>query len=158
MTLARRKLLFGIAALVAAARSRPARATLTERIFVDPVSGIAILGYDCVAFFIKGKATAGRTEHEVEWANAVWRFESAGNAAAFRRDPEVYAPAFGGYDAESILRGTVVGSDPGVFAIIDQRLVLFRHTDGRDRFVAEGSAALAAAQAQWKTLEPQLGA
>lgn len=161
MSLARRNFLSGAFAAGAAAavlRADPAKAGMTERVFVDHVSGLAILGFDPVGYFIEGKAVPGRADHEVEWANAVWRFESKGNAAAFRQDPEVYAPAFGGYDGEAMLRGSPAASSPTVFTILKQRLVLFRTPEGRDVFLAQGEAALAAADAQWATLKPTLAA
>jgi hypothetical protein len=86
----------------------------------------------------------------------VWRFASSGNAAAFLKDPDVYMPAFGGYDGESMLRGTPVASNPFLFSIVGQRVVLFRSTEGRDAFLAGGAASLEAAEAKWLALKPLL--
>ena len=57
MSLARRKFLLDAAAGLALAglSSRTARAGLTERVYVDPVSGIAIHGFDPVAYFVEGR-------------------------------------------------------------------------------------------------------
>jgi hypothetical protein len=158
MSLARRKFLLDAAAglVLVGLSSGAARAGVTERVYVDPVSGFAIHGFDPVAYFIKGKAEAGLAEHEAEWDNAVWRFASSGNAAAFLKDPDVYMPAFGGYDGESMLRGTPVASNPFLFSIVGQRVVLFRSTEGRDAFLAGGAASLEAAEAKWLALKPLL--
>ncbi len=158
MSLARRKFLLDAAAglALAALPSVAARAGITERVFVDPVSGIAIDGFDPVAYFVEGRPKAGSAEHEAEWADAVWRFASSGNAAAFLKDPDIYMPAFGGYDGESMLRGTPVASDPSLFSIIGQRLVLFRLPEGRDAFLAGGAASMEEAEAKWAALKPQL--
>ena len=133
-----------------------ARAGITERVFVDPVSGVAILGFDPVSYFIDGRAEPGRVEYEAAYAQTVWRFTSAGNRAAFLRDPDVYMPAFGGYDGQAMLRGKPVDSDPVMFAIVRQRLILFRTAEGRAAFLSQGEEALDAAEAKWQELRPQL--
>jgi hypothetical protein len=157
MSLARRNFLFGASVAIGlTARSFDARGGMTERVFVDPVSGLAINGFDPVAYFILGRAVAGRAGHEVEWENATWRFASSGNAAAFRKDPDVYMPAFGGYDGESMLRGAPVAPDPNLFSIVLNRLVFFRSPEGRDAFLAGGAGSLEAAEAKWLALKPQL--
>ncbi|MHB2165837.1 YHS domain-containing (seleno)protein [Alsobacter sp. R-9] len=157
MTLARRNLITGAAvSVLAAALPGRAGAAQTERILVDPVSGLAIYGFDPVAYFIEGRAMAGSPDHEAPWGNAVWRFGSEGNRAAFLADPDVYAPAFGGYDAEAVLNGLAVASDPNVFAIIQQRLLLFRVAEGRDRFLAGGASLVADAEKAWTTLRETL--
>jgi hypothetical protein len=64
-------------------------AASAERIVVDPNSGLAISGYDPVAYFIEGQALQGKGEFEQAFAGAVWRFRSAGNRAAFVADPDI---------------------------------------------------------------------
>jgi hypothetical protein len=115
----------------------------TEKIAVDPLSGIAIFGYDPVGYYLYGKPTSGKSEHEWRWSGVVWRFESAANLDAFRRSPEVFAPAYGGYDAEGVLRRTPTMPDPTVFRIIDDRLFLFRSPEALERFVEENAIAFA---------------
>ena len=66
----------------------------------------------------------------------VWRFSSRANRAAFREDPPAYAPRLGGYDAAGILEGRLVDADPLVFAVIGERLYLFRDGGRRARFQA----------------------
>jgi YHS domain-containing protein len=59
--------------------------------------GVAIKGYDPVAYFTEGKPLEGKAEFEVEWKGAKWRFASAEHLAMFKADPEAYAPQYGGY-------------------------------------------------------------
>src|SRR6476660_1099247 len=77
----------------------------TERIVVDPVRGLALSGFDPVAYFTDGKALVGRDDLEMNLAGAIWRFRNEGNRAAFAANPEVYLPAFGGYDPIAVARG-----------------------------------------------------
>lgn len=59
--------------------------------------GLAIKGYDPVAYFVKGKPVKGKMEFETEWGGAKWRFSDAESLARFTSEPEKYAPQFGGY-------------------------------------------------------------
>jgi hypothetical protein len=59
-------------------------------------TGLAISGFDPVAYFTEGKALFGRPELELNLDGAVWRFTNEGNRGAFAKHPEVYAPRFAG--------------------------------------------------------------
>lgn len=59
--------------------------------------GVAIKGYDPVAYFTEGKPVKGKEEFEFEWKGAKWRFANARHLELFRGDPEAYAPQYGGY-------------------------------------------------------------
>jgi hypothetical protein len=71
----------------------PLLAATTQRLVVDPHSGLAIAGFDPVAYFTDGEALPGNGAFEHPFGGAVWRFRSEGNAAAFAADPDVYVPA-----------------------------------------------------------------
>src|SRR5271155_1375642 len=73
-------------------------AATTERIVVDWHSGLAIDGYDPVAFFTDSKPMPGNPDFEYRFGGAVWRFCNVGNRDAFAANPDVYMPQFGGYD------------------------------------------------------------
>ena len=59
--------------------------------------GVAIKGYDPVAYFTLGKPVKGSDEFEFEWMAAKWRFSNARHLELFKSDPEKYAPQYGGY-------------------------------------------------------------
>ena len=59
--------------------------------------GVAIDGYDVVAYFTLGEATEGDSDFSHEWNGATWRFATAEHLEAFKADPEKYAPQYGGY-------------------------------------------------------------
>lgn len=60
-------------------------------------SGIAIKGYDTVAYFKEGRAVMGFPEFEVSYKDARWFFSSAGNRDLFKDNPESYIPQYGGF-------------------------------------------------------------
>ena len=59
--------------------------------------GLAIEGYDPIAYFTQGKPLKGSAEFEHTWRGALWRFASAEHRDLFVSAPEKYAPQFGGY-------------------------------------------------------------
>ena len=59
--------------------------------------GLAIKGYDTVAYFTEGKAVKGKKEFEYEWQGAKWLFSSTTNRDTFAADPQAYAPKYGGF-------------------------------------------------------------
>ena len=59
--------------------------------------GVAIRGYDSVAYHTEGRAVKGKKEFSYGWNDATWRFASAENRDLFAADPERYAPQYGGY-------------------------------------------------------------
>jgi YHS domain-containing protein len=59
--------------------------------------GVAIKGYDPVAYFTLSKPVKGSAEFQYEWMGAKWRFSSAQHRDLFKSNPEKYAPQYGGY-------------------------------------------------------------
>lgn len=60
-------------------------------------SGIAIKGYDAVAYFTESRAVKGRREYAFQWRESTWYFSSNANRELFASDPERYAPKYGGF-------------------------------------------------------------
>jgi hypothetical protein len=59
--------------------------------------GVAIKGYDTVAYHTEGRAIKGQRKYAHQWNDAKWHFTSAANRDLFVADPEKYAPQYGGY-------------------------------------------------------------
>ena len=59
--------------------------------------GVAIKGYDAVAYFTEGRAVKGKSKFSYNWSDAKWYFSSEENRDLFIEDPEQYAPQYGGY-------------------------------------------------------------
>ena len=65
-------------------------------VFSD-LEGFAIRGTDPVAYFTEKRAVKGDKKITHKWQGATWLFTSAKNRAAFAKEPEKYAPQYGGY-------------------------------------------------------------
>ena len=125
------------------------RAATTERIVTDYHTGLAISGFDPVAYFTNGKAMLGSGEFETNHAGATWRFINEGNRGAFVASPDVYMPVFGGYDPTGVARGVAVAGNPEVWLIVGERLYLFRSPETRNAFEARSAEVITSAQSQW---------
>jgi YHS domain-containing protein len=134
-----------------------AEAATTERIVVNRFSGVAIEGFDPVAYFVDGNPAQGSAEFEASLWGAVWRFRNEGNRASFLAHPEVYGPQFGGYDPADIARGVTVAGNPRFFVITAQRLYLFSREVNRDAFAADPERFLSEVNKRWPALQERLG-
>ena len=146
-------LLFVLLALVALAPT--ARAT-TARIVVDWYTGLAIGGYDPVAFYTDDKPVLGSPDLEFSYGGAVWRFRNVGNRAAFAARPDVYMPQFGGYDPLGVAAGIAVAGNPQAWLIAGGRLYLFYDRGRLNTFAADAGGIVAAADRNWPTVRRSL--
>lgn len=145
MPLSRRHILFVACALTVGAVS-PARA---DRPPLFAPGGIAIGGYDPVAYFTQGRAVAGSRDYMLKWHGAIWLFSSAENLEAFEMDPAAFVPEYGGYCAYGVGEGLAASSDPQVFVVHDGRLYLYSSPRTRSEMESDFSRMVTAADRNW---------
>ena len=124
---------------------------------INEVKGIAILGYDPVAYFTDGKPVKGSPEFGLLHRGALYHFASAEHREAFQREPSRYEPAFGGYCAYGVSRGKLVEIDVEAFQIVDGRLLLQYSKGVRNDFNKDAKGNLAKANANWPGLVEKKG-
>lgn len=94
----------------------------------DPVFsnlfGIAIRGYDPVAYFTEMKPVKGSKDFETEWNGATWRFANEEHLNKFQSDPEKYAPQYGGYCAWAVSNNYTASTQPEAWTIFEEKLYL----------------------------------
>ncbi len=115
-------------------------------------TGLAIQGYDPVAFFTENKPVKGKTEFVAQHGRAIYQFASKENRDAFRANPTKYEPAFGGYCAYGVSRGKLVEIDVDAFQLVDGRLLLQYSKGVRNDFNKDAKGNLAKADANWPGL------
>lgn len=119
--------------------------------------GVAILGYDTVAYFTDGKATKGSEEYSYDWLGTPWLFATPKNRDLFMSEPVKYAPQFGGYCAGEVAdNGITVNIDPDAWRIIDGKLYLGYGKDFAADLEAHPDKWLPKAEANWPTVETKL--
>jgi hypothetical protein len=134
----------------------PVRAATTERIVVDRHTGLAISGFDPVAYFTDAVPRMGVEDYELASSGVTWRFRNEGNMAAFAADPDVYSPQFGGYDPVGVARGVAAAGHPQLWLVHAKKLYLFQSAETRERFSADPDAVRALADEKWPDVERDL--
>lgn len=129
----------------------------TAALALDPVNetlfgGLAVEGYDTVAYFTAGLPVAGKREFEYRWQGATWRFASAEHRDLFAADPAKYSPRYGGYCAYAVARGYTAEIDPEAWKIVDGRLYLNYDRDVQRLWEADVAGHVRAADANWPRL------
>jgi YHS domain-containing protein len=134
----------GVVLMVAVPRSQAA-----EPVVFNHHTGLAIDGFDPVAYFTDGRARPGRPDLELRSGGGSWRFANEGNMAAFAADPEVYAPRFGGYDPVAVVRGAATPGHPELWLIAENELYLFYSEEARATFARDPDSVIEAAERHW---------
>jgi YHS domain-containing protein len=89
-------------------------------------SGLAIGGYDPVAYFTSSTAMQGKKEISTVYEGVVYRFATIQNRDAFKANPAKYEPQYGGWCAYAMgAKGEKVEVDPETFKIVNGKLYLF---------------------------------
>jgi YHS domain-containing protein len=120
-------------------------------------SGLALQGYDPVAFFTDSKPVKGNAEFVHRHGGATYQFATQENRDAFKADPAKYEPQFGGFCTYAVSRGYTAKIDPEAFQIVGGRLLLQYSKGVRDDFNKDAKGNLAKADANWPALVEKKG-
>ena len=120
---------------------------------VNAVFGLAIGGYDSVAYFREGRARAGSARYPHLWDGVVWFFATPANRDAFAAEPERFAPRYGGFSAHGVSSyGAFYATDPHAFLIADAKLYLHANHHVKRLWAADLKANIATADARWRRM------
>ena len=114
--------------------------------------GVAVKGYDPVAYFNDGKPVKGSPEHAFKWQGATWRFVSEEHRDAFMREPTKYAPQYGGYCAFAVSQGSIVDIDPNQWKIVNGRLYLNANVLAQTLWAHEPEGHIKKGDANWQLI------
>ncbi len=119
-----------------------------EPVYFAP-GGVALSGYDVVAYLTEGRAVAGSSEHALMWRGATWYFASAESMAEFEMNPQAYAPQFGGYCAYAVAEGQTGTSTPEAFFVYQGKLYIKQDEKMLKSLQARLPEIVAEAQTNW---------
>ncbi len=119
---------------------------------VNNAPGVTLRGYDPVAYFTLGKPVKGNEQYSHEWMGARWHFSSAEHQDLFAKDPEKYAPQYGGYCAYAVSLGSTADVDPHAWKIVNGKLYLNLNPDVAKIWLRDIPGNIAKADRNWPTL------
>jgi len=109
-------------------------ARLVSDVVVDPLTGVALNGFDPVSYFTNEAPMRGSVDFEMFWRGVPWYFANEANLEIFSKSPDVYAPLYGGHGAMSLARGFLSDGNPMIYKVLDKRLYLFYSFSNREAF------------------------
>jgi YHS domain-containing protein len=112
-------------------------------------NGLALGGYDPVAYFRDGRPMSGSNYYQLSYKGAVWRFGSAEALRQFQERPEAFAPQFGGYCAWAVSQHYLAPGDPQQWKIVDGKLYLNANARAKQLWVADQAGAIVRGHANW---------
>jgi hypothetical protein len=144
-----------VAALAAFASSAPAGAGTAVN--TGYFGGVAIEGYDPVAYFTESRAVKGSDAFAYDWLGATWLFATAEHRDLFLAQPVSYAPQYGGHCALGTAFGeTTANIDPEAWSIVDGKLYLQYSQGAREGWEQDRAKRIAAADQKWPEIKARL--
>jgi YHS domain-containing protein len=114
--------------------------------------GVAIKGFDPVAYFTDGKPRKGSNAHSYTHKGVEWQFVSEANKAKFIADPAKFEPAYGGYCAYGVAQGYLVKIEGSAWSIKNGKLYLNYDAGVQDKWSKNPSGYISEANERWPKL------
>jgi YHS domain-containing protein len=111
--------------------------------------GIALAGYDAVAFFTQAKPVKGLATYSYNWDGANWLFADKANLESFRKSPDKYAPQYGGYCAYGTSQGHKAPTQAKTWTIVDNKLYFNYNSQVKEIWVKNQTALIDSANMKW---------
>lgn len=120
-------------------------------------NGVAIQGYDPVAFFTQNKPVKGQQPFHSSYNGAMYLFASQQDKDLFDKEPSKYEPQFGGYCAYGASRGNRAPVKIEAWQIVNGRLLMQYDLDVKDAFNKDQQGKLKKADQNWPGLVDKYG-
>jgi YHS domain-containing protein len=117
--------------------------------------GVALRGYDAVAYVKDGQAVKGRAQYSAEYKGSAFHFSSPAHRDAFAADPAQYAPQYGGFCAFGMSKGYKAATDPAAFTVVNGKLYLNYNRDVQKQWSTDVPGFVALANKQWPAAQSQ---
>ena len=143
-----------LAALVAQSRGQAVNGKSYNNV---KKNGVAIKGYDPVAYFTDSKPSKGDEKFSSTYEGATYHFASEEHKKRFDAEPGKYAVQFGGFCGYAVSKGYTADVDPNVFVINEGRLVLQNNPGALKLWNKDAAASLKSADANWPKLVEKKG-
>lgn len=132
--------------------------SLAANVFAEEIfatGGVAINGYDPVAYFTDHKPVKGSEKYTASYQGATFRFASAAHRNTFTADPAHFAPQYGGYCAFGTAQGHKAPTEPQAFTVVGDKLYLNYNDSVLNTWREDVAGNIAKANSNWDTVKAQ---
>jgi pentapeptide MXKDX repeat protein len=130
-------------------------AMMADDMGINAVDGVALKGFDPVAYFLQNKPVKGSPENVVAYHGVTYEFATKAHAALFAREPAKYVPTFNGFCATAVAEGVKADVDPHDYVIHAGKLNVFYSDDARAVFLKDQTGTEKKAENNWPQVMQQ---
>jgi YHS domain-containing protein len=116
---------------------------------VYATNGIALGGYDAVAFFTQSKPVKGSASYSYSWEGVNWLFADKADLESFKKSPMKFAPAYGGYCAYGTSEGHKAPTHADTWTIVNNKLYFNYNRKVKEMWLKNQSALIDSANRKW---------
>ncbi len=127
--------------------------SLAQKPEIYSPSGIALNGYDVVSFYTESKTLKGSEAFSFKWKDALWLFSTEQHLDSFKRSPEKYEPAYGGYCAYGTSRGYKAPTQPDTWVILNSKLYFNYNLKVKETWDKNRTVFIDSANAKWPQIK-----
>ena len=115
--------------------------------------GLAIKGFDAVAYFKEGKAVKGNKDISFDYDGAKWLFATVDHKELFIKEPSHYAPQYGGFCAFAVSQNSLADIDPAAWTVLNDKLYLNYNASISQKWNEKKDQYIKDADQHWPQLE-----
>lgn len=119
---------------------------------INSKDGVAINGYDVVAYFLQQQAMVGNSSFTTEWGGTKWQFATQAHLDSFKLAPQKYAPQYGGFCAYGCSDNHLAPTDPNAWTIVDNKLYLNYNLKVKSYWIKDTTNLIKKADGFWPLL------
>lgn len=120
--------------------------------------GLALHGYDAVAYFTEKKPLRGQAMYSATHRDATYRFASKANLETFQANPQKYVPQYGGFCAYGVSVGAKFDGDPTLWKVVDGKLYLNLNPEIQKKWEKDISGSIVKADQKWTVIKDKTSA
>lgn len=120
---------------------------------VNQTDGVAVQGIDIVNYFVASEPALGSENYSAEYGGYTYYFYSQENKDLFLQDPEKFIPAYGGYCAYAVAKGSTASVDPEQWVIHEGTLYLNFNAGTQRSFIGDLEGFIQQADANWPLIK-----
>ena len=129
-----------------------------QKILMNTDDGIALSGYDPVAFFTEGKPVPGKPEIKSVNKGAVYLFSSPANKIKFDKAPDNYLPQNGGFCTVSASMGKIAKIEIDTWSVVGNKLYLQKNQSAKRMWDKDPPNFISKSSEKWPGLVEKYGA